>query len=59
MTLPQAWLLLQVGLPKKEMKAKEVLALIRYTQQRNQAAYKSHRKKKLAELGKLKSKLSL
>jgi SRSO17 transposase len=59
LTLPQVRLLLQVVLPQKELDATEALRLIRYTQARNHAAYKSHRKRKLIELRKLKPKLSL
>lgn len=49
LTLPQAILLLQSTLPKPEFDPTLALDIIHYRQQRNLAAYRSHRKKRLMD----------
>ena len=51
LTLPQAKLLLMGILPKREFDADWVLEIVGYRQRRNHAAYRSHRKRRLNELG--------
>ncbi len=48
--MPQVRVLLQVSLPKQELDAETALALIKYIQEQNSAAYRSHRKRKLDRL---------
>ena len=48
MTLPQVVLMLAVVLPRREFDAQLALEILAYQQQRNQAAYLSHRKRRLA-----------
>jgi hypothetical protein len=43
-------LLLQVSLPKQQLDAETVIALIKYVQEQNFAAYRSHRKRTLDRL---------
>ena len=50
LTVPQVREMLQVVLPKKQLDAAQVLALITRTQRRNHAAYVSHRKHTLRKL---------
>jgi len=47
LTLPQARLLLQVGLPRRHLDAATALALVRYAQHHNYAAYRAHRRRRL------------
>ena len=47
LTLPQARLLLQVSLPRRHLDAATALALVRYTQRRNYAAYQAHKRRRL------------
>ena len=46
LTVPQTVELLSVVLPRKEFDAEEALGLIRYRQEHNYAAYRSHRKRR-------------
>jgi len=46
LTVPQTLELLSVVLPRREFNAKEALELIRYRQEHNYAAYRSHRKRR-------------
>ena len=50
LTLPQACLLLKAVLPMKPFDKEQAITIIRYHQVRNYIAYKSHKKKKKAEL---------
>lgn len=53
LTLPQVKLLLTGVLPKREFDHEWVLEVLRYRQRRNQAAYISHRKRRLHMLNQL------
>jgi hypothetical protein len=48
LTLQQVLLILSVALPLPERKAPAVLDRLAYTQQRNHAAYVSHRKRRIS-----------
>lgn len=50
LTLPQVHLLLSGVLPKREFDAQWVLEVLTYRQERNHAAYLSHRKRRMASL---------
>ena len=47
LAVPQVRLLLQVSLPRRTLDAGTALALIRYTQRRNYAAYRAHKRRRL------------
>jgi SRSO17 transposase len=51
LTLPQAVLLLKASLPQPEFDLDKAVRIVNYYQQRHEAAYQSHRKKRLALLG--------
>ncbi len=53
MTVPQVQVLLLSILPKPDFNAAAVLELVAYWQQRNHAAYVSHRKRRMALLNQL------
>jgi len=53
LTLPQVQVLLCSVLPRLTCDVRSVLALVAYWQQRNHAAYGSHRKRRLALLNQL------
>src|SRR5215203_1698834 len=46
LTVPHVRLLLQVSLPRRALDAASALALIRYTQRRNYAAYRAHKRRR-------------
>ena len=48
MTLPQVLMVLAVVLPRREFDAQVALDILAYHQQRNHAAYLSHRKRRIA-----------
>ncbi|HEY7491405.1 MAG TPA: hypothetical protein VIH59_09895 [Candidatus Tectomicrobia bacterium] len=48
MTIPQVQMLLLAVLPKRTFDKQAALALVAYWQQRNHAAYVSHRKRRVA-----------
>ena len=48
MTLPQVVLVLAVVLPRRAFDAQLALEILAYQQQRNHAAYLSHRKRRIA-----------
>lgn len=48
--MPQVQVLLLGVLPKRTFDAQAVLELVAYWQQRNYAAYVSHRKRRIAQL---------
>ena len=50
MTLPQVLMVLAVVLPRREFDAQFALEILAYHQQRNHAAYLSHRKRRIALL---------
>ena len=50
MTVPQVQILLLGVLPKRDFEAQAVLELVAYWQQRNYAAYVSHRKRRITQL---------
>ena len=50
MTVPQVRMLLQVSLPRQQLDAERALALIKYVQEQNYAAYCSHRKRTIERL---------
>ena len=50
MTLPQVVMVLATVLPIREFDPQLVLAILTYQQQRNHAAYLSHRKRRIALL---------
>jgi hypothetical protein len=53
LTIPQVQVLLGSILPRREFDAQAVLALVAYWQQRNHAAYVSHRRRRVARLHEL------
>jgi len=55
LTLPQARLLIESAFPEPKQQPGYVLILLKYHTRRNFVAYKSHRKRKMKELGQWKS----
>jgi hypothetical protein len=53
LTVPQVQLLVLGVIPKRRFDAEWVLEVLMYWQQRNYAAYLSHRKRRLARLNQL------
>jgi hypothetical protein len=53
LTIPQVQVLLISILPRRVFDAQAALALVAYWQQRNHAAYVSHRRRRVARLHKL------
>ena len=53
LTLPQVQVLLGSILPRREFDAQEALEIVAYWQQRNHAAYVSHRKRRITLLSQL------
>jgi hypothetical protein len=53
LTIPQVQVLLLSVLPKRAFDSQAALALLAYWQQRNYAAYLSHRKRRVALLNQL------
>ena len=49
LTLPQAILLLKVALTQSQLDAAKAIEIISYYQRRHEAAYRSHRKRRLAK----------
>jgi SRSO17 transposase len=52
LTLPQAVLLLKASLPQPKFDLDKTVRIVNYYQERHEAARQSHRKKRLARLGK-------
>jgi len=50
LTVPQVRLLLQVSLPRRALDAASALALIQYTQRRNYAAHRAHKRRRTRRL---------
>jgi hypothetical protein len=50
LTVPQVYLLLMAVLPRREADIDWVLEVLTYRQQRNHAAYLSHRKRRMKQL---------
>ena len=50
LTVPQVRLLLQVSLPRRALDAAHALALIRYTQRRNYAAHRAHKRRRIRRM---------
>ena len=48
LTLPQAILLLKVTLTQPKLDAAKAIEIVNYYQRRHEAAYRSHRKRRLA-----------
>jgi len=55
LTLPQARLLMQCSFPEPKRQEAYLLILVDYYENRNDQAYRSHRKRRLKELKKWKS----
>ena len=53
LTIPQVQMLLISILPRRAFDAQAVLAIVAYWQQRNHAAYVSHRRRRVARLREL------
>ena len=53
LTVPQVQLLVLGVIPKRTFDAEWVLEVLAYWQQRNHAAYRAHRKRRLARLNQL------
>ena len=53
LTVPQVQLLVLGVIPKRTFDAEWVLEVLTYWQQRNYAAYRAHRKRRLARLNQL------
>ena len=53
LSLAQALLLLKASLPQPHFSVEKTIDIVNYYQDRHQAAYQSHRKKRLAQLRKL------
>lgn len=51
LTLPQTVLLLKASLPQPQFDLDKTVSIVNYYQERHEAARKSHRKKRLAQLG--------
>lgn len=52
LTLPQAMLLLKAVLPQPQFDLESTVEIVSYYQRRHEAAYLSHRNRRLAQLGK-------
>lgn len=53
LSLAQALLLLKASLPQSDFRVEKTLGIVHYYQDRHEAAYQSHRKKRLTQLRKL------